>query len=234
MTLPLAETQPSKTRAKKSVVDAKPMTLLQITAAMTQLDQLLEENGGELTPELEAQFDALGATFAEKVQAYLHKRQHALRVAAVCAAEEATATAEAKRFAARKKRCQALADDLERRLCEQLQARDIKEYEVDQFRVVRTANPYAVTARLQDAPVMRADVDALPAALIPCVKITPATAESYAWDNLALIARYRACVAARDEAVNAEDAQAVAGAELALAEVKQIALIERGERLTIT
>lgn len=227
MTTPAASSESIKRRAKPVAAEAAPMTLLQITTAMAQLDALIAEHDGEMTPDVEAQFDTLGLSFADKVDAYMAKRQAFLRTAAACEAE-------AKRLTARARRCSTLAEALESRLLDRMKERDLKEHDGERFRVVRTANPYVVKAIVVDAPVMRGDITGLPEPLQACVAVTPATAESYAWDKAALIALYKERVATRDEALKAEDAAAVAAAELALAEVKQIALIERGERLTVS
>lgn len=156
------------------------LTLYQRSAALVALDALIGDNDGEITPEMEAQADALTASFTEKVDACLAKRQEFQALSDLCANE-------ARRYAQRAKALQDRANWLDRYVvrCMEQAGRDVVEGE--RFRVKLTPNPPKVAGILIDPPAMRSDFDRLPPALREAVKVTPAAPESYAWDKAALL-----------------------------------------------
>jgi hypothetical protein len=169
--------------------------LLTITAEQAALDELIAANGGEMTDEVEAAFDALQYDFGAKVDAYMARRAALLRDKAICEAEVTAVMAEAARLAARVKRCDAAVKSLEVRLEIAMSQRKIKEYERGRWRIVVTPNTPSV-APVKEPPTMRADLAALPEPLRACVRVKPAQAESYEWDRNALLKLYKETPAA--------------------------------------
>ena len=212
-----------------------PMSLLKITAAQNDLERLIAENDGEMSPEVEAAWDALGHSFAAKVDAYMARRAGLLARKKVCAAEQAACDDEAKRFGAKVKRCDADITSLEDRLTLAMEQRGMKEFDGERFRVCRKASPWKLGAVLADAPAMRADVAALPGDVRACVATIEATAESYQWVPASLKALHVQRLA-DIEALRAVGATAgmIIAAEAALAAVARIATFPRGESLVIT
>lgn len=214
-------------KKEKPVVADEPMTLLAITAAQEDLLRLIAENGGVMDESVEEQYDALNHSKGAKADAY------GARMAALCATGEACVE-EAKRLQARAKRCASEIDSLERRMLIAMEMRGEKELEGTLFRFCRTPNPWKATVTA-DAPVMRSDINELPPELQSAVKVTEATAESYAWDATALTALYKARLATLEEMKALElPADTIAQQEAAVAELTAIATFSRGERLTIT
>lgn len=209
-------------------VAPEPMALLQITAAQAALDSRIAANDGVLTDEMEAEWDALGYGWTVKVDAYMSRRGSLLRTGDACKAEAA-------RLLARAKACDTDAADLERRLQLAMTLREIRVVEATMHRVTRTPNPWAVQTLVADAPAMRSDVNELTPEVQSCVKVTPASAESYKWDNAGLIALYKARLLVLDEMKAADlPPETIAAQESAVAEITAIATFARGERLTIS
>jgi hypothetical protein len=156
------------------------MTLYQRGAAiLATLDAIIEAEG-EITPEQEAELDASRASFADKVEACLAKRQELRATADAC-------TEEAVRLSQRARTLEARAEWLERYVLTQMTLTDTKSVQGSRFTATRTLNPPKVVAVTMDAPTMRADLAALPDALRECVKVIPPSAESYTWDKAKLL-----------------------------------------------
>lgn len=154
------------------------LTLYERTAALLALDAIIEDAGGEITPEQEAQLAELTGSVTEKAEAVAAKRLELSATAVAC--EE-----EAERLTRRAKALTARAQWLDGYLLAQLTLAKITKVDGKRFTISRVVNPPKVTVTAE-APTMRADVYALPEELIPCVRIIPPKAESYEWDKAAL------------------------------------------------
>ena len=155
------------------------LTLYQRTQALTDRDALIADADGEITPEIEAQMAELRGSFDDKVDACVAKMRELQATADACMKE-------AERFEARCDRLNARAEWLKRYVHTQMTLANVTKVEGRTAVVTRVLNPPKVIG-VQDAPIMRADIDALPEPLRACVKISPATPESYAWDRAALV-----------------------------------------------
>jgi hypothetical protein len=180
------------------------MTLYQRTDALLALDALIADNDGEVTPEQEAELAALTGSIADKAEAVAAKRAECLATADACIDEAA-------RLSKRAKTLQARAQWLERYLLAELAKVGMQKVTGQRFTISRTLNPPKAVP-LIDAPTMRADLAALPDPIRECVRVTPAQAESYAWDRAALAKL----------AKTSPDA------------LEGVAIIERTERVTIS
>jgi hypothetical protein len=154
------------------------LTLYERTAALVALDALIGEADGEITPEQEAQLAELTGSVTEKAEAVAAKRQELAATAAACTAEAARLTARAKNLTAR-------ATWLDGYLLAQLTLAKMTRVDGSRFTISRVVNPPKVVVTAEP-PTMRADLDTLPDALKPCVRIIPPAAESYEWDKVAL------------------------------------------------
>ncbi len=180
------------------------MTLYQRTDALIALDALIADNDGEVTPEQEAELAALTGSIAGKAEAVAAKRAECLATADACIDEAA-------RLSKRAKTLQARAQWLERYLLTELANVGMQKVTGERFTISRTWNPPKAVP-LIDAPTMRADLAALPEPIRECVRVTPAQAESYAWDRAALAKLAKTSPDALDG----------------------VAIIERTERVTIS
>jgi hypothetical protein len=180
------------------------MTLYQRTDALLALDALIADNDGEVTEAQEAELAALTGSIADKAEAVAAKRAECLAMADVCSGES-------DRLAKRSRRYVERAQWLERYLLTELAKVGMSKVTGQRFTISRTWNPPKAVP-LVDAPTMRADLAALPEPIRECVRVTPAQAESYAWDRAALAKLAKTSPDALDG----------------------VAIIERTERVTIS
>lgn len=159
--------------------------LYERTAKIEAIYARIAELDGDLPPELEAELDAELGLWEEKAESVLTVRQELLTAAAACEAE-------AKRLAARAKACEGRAKWLLGYLLRQMQARELKTFDGTRFKATRMETTPYVAAILKEPPAMQMDLDELPEPLRACVVVTPATAESYAWDKKSLAALAKA------------------------------------------
>ncbi len=156
------------------------LTLYERTAKLMELDRVIGDADGEITPEQEAEMEALAGSVNEKAEAVAAKRAELLATASVCEEEADRLTRRAKTLTAR-------AKWLDGYLLAQLTLAGITKVQGERFTISRVLNPPRAIV-VADPPVMRSDVEALPEPLRACVTITPPKAESYAWDKAALVA----------------------------------------------
>lgn len=180
------------------------LTLYERTDALLALDALIADNDGEITEQQEAELAALTGSIAEKAEAVAAKRAECLAMADVCSGES-------DRLAKRSRRYVERAQWLERYLLTELAKVGMQKVTGQRFTISRTLNPPKAVP-LIDAPTMRADLAALPDPIRECVRVTPAQAESYAWDRAALAKLAKTSPDALDG----------------------VAIIERTERVTIS
>ena len=154
------------------------LTLYQRTAKLIELDAVIGDADGEITPDQEALLAELTGSVNDKAEAVAAKRGEILATAGACEDECARLTKRAKTLHAR-------AQWLERYLLTELTKAGIAKVAGQRFTITRTLNPPKAVP-LIDAPTMRSDLAALPEPLRECVRVTPAQAESYAWDKAAL------------------------------------------------
>jgi hypothetical protein len=170
---------PATATAAASCTAESSVKLYERTARIEAIYARVAELDGEMSPELEAELDAELGLWEEKAESVLTVRQELLATAAVCADE-------AKRLSARAKACEGRAKWLLTYLLRQMQARALKTVEAGRFKATRTETTPFVAAILRDAPAMAMDLEELPEPVRACVTVTPATAESYAWNKTAL------------------------------------------------
>ena len=154
------------------------MTLYERTAALLALDAIIEDAGGEITPDQEAQLAELTGSVTEKAEAVAAKRVELAATATAC-------DEEVERLGRRAKAMRRRAEWLDGYLLAQLTMAGIPKVDGKRFTISRVLNPPKVTVTAE-APTVRADLDVLPDDLIPCVRIIPPKAESYEWDKAAL------------------------------------------------
>ena len=119
-------------------------TLYELTAAQSAIDDALYENGGELTPELEAQLAETREALPAKIDGYNH-------ILARLAGMEAAADAEIKRLQALKKTAQNAQKSLKGHLLNAMQTFGIEQIEGSTCKVFRKANPASVTITDENA-----------------------------------------------------------------------------------
>ena len=119
-------------------------TLYELTAAQSAIEDALYENGGELTPELEAQLAETREALPAKIDGYNH-------ILARLAGMEAAADAEIKRLQALKKTAQNAQKSLKGHLLNAMQTFGIEKIEGITCKVFRKANPASVTITNEDA-----------------------------------------------------------------------------------
>ena len=121
-------------------------TLYELTAAQSAIEDALYENGGELTPELEAQLAETREALPAKIDGYNH-------ILARLAGMEAAADAEIKRLQALKKTAQNAQKSLKGHLLNAMQTFGIEKIEGSTCKVFRKANPASVTITDENAPL---------------------------------------------------------------------------------
>ena len=119
-------------------------TLYELTAAQSAIEDALYENGGELTPELEAQLAETREALPAKIDGYNH-------ILARLAGMEAAADAEIKRLQALKKTAQNAQKSLKGHLLNAMQTFGIEKIEGSTCKVFRKANPASVTITDENA-----------------------------------------------------------------------------------
>ena len=112
-------------------------TLYELTSAQAQIEDALYENGGELTPELEALMTETAAALPAKIDGYNH-------ILSRMAGMEAAADAEIKRLQALKKTAQNGQKALKAHLLNAMQAFNIEKIEGSTCKVFRRLSPESV------------------------------------------------------------------------------------------
>ena len=112
-------------------------TLYELTSAQAQIEDALYENGGELTPELEALMTETAAALPAKIDGYNH-------ILARMAGMEAQADMEIKRLQALKKTAQNGQKSLKAHLLNAMQAFNIEKIEGSTCKVFRRTGAEAV------------------------------------------------------------------------------------------
>lgn len=126
-------------------------TLYELGTEWARLETVLLESGGELTPDVEAAFTALGELERDKVDAYQH-------VVANLAGHAAACQAEANHLQEKADAALNAAKRVKARLLEYLQARGVKELQGDRWRACVTANggkqPLTLLVEPEQLPVI--------------------------------------------------------------------------------
>ena len=128
-------------------------TLYALTAAQAAIEDALYENGGELTPELEAQLAETREALPAKIDGYNH-------ILARLAGMEAAADAEIKRLQALKKTAQNAQKSLKGHLLNAMQTFGIEKIEGSTCKVFRRLSPESVNITDEGRILARAQEEA--------------------------------------------------------------------------